>query len=43
MKDMNFSRIIERSMVIRESYHKLEDQYHGEKWSVEEDELFYFD
>lgn len=39
MKDMNFSRIIERSMVIRESYHKLEEQYHGEKWSVEEDAL----
>lgn len=31
MKDMNFSRTIERSVVIRESYHKLEEQYHGQK------------
>ena len=41
MKDMNFSRIIERSMVIRASYHKLEEQYHGEKWSIEEDALLF--
>jgi hypothetical protein len=39
MKDMNFSGIIERSVAIRESYHKLEKQYHGQKWSVEEDAL----
>ncbi len=39
MKDMNFNRIIERSIAIRESYHKLEEQYHDQKWSVEEDAL----
>lgn len=36
---MNFSKIIERSLAIRESYRKLEEQYHGEKWSVGEDAL----
>lgn len=39
MKNMNFDRIMDRSIAIRESYHKLEEQYHGEKWSVEEDAL----
>ena len=39
MKDMNFNKIVERSVAIRESYRKLEEQYHGEKWSVEEDAL----
>lgn len=39
MKDMDFNKIIERSIAIRESYHKLEEQYHGQKWSVEEDAL----
>ncbi len=32
MKNMNFDRIMDRSIAIRESYHKLEEQYHGEKW-----------
>lgn len=39
MKDMNFSKIIERSIAIRKSYHKLEKQYHENEWSVEEDAL----
>lgn len=39
MEDMNFDKIVERSIAIRESYHKLEKQYHGEKWSIEEDAL----
>ncbi|MFV0527527.1 MAG: MazG-like protein [Lachnospiraceae bacterium] len=39
MKDMNFNKITERSIAIRESYHKLEKQYHDKKWSVEEDAL----
>ena len=39
MNDMDFSKIMERSIAIRKSYHKLEEQYHGTKWSVEEDAL----
>ncbi len=39
MNDMNFSKIIERSIAIRESYHKLEKQYHKTEWSIEEDAL----
>lgn len=39
MKDMNFSKIIERSIAIRKGYHKLEKQYHESEWSVEEDAL----
>lgn len=39
MNNMDFSKIIERSIAIRKSYHKLEEQYHGKKWSVEEDAL----
>lgn len=39
MKDMNFDKAIERSIALRESYHKLEKQYHGKEWSVEEDAL----
>ncbi|WP_242841117.1 MazG-like protein [Clostridium akagii] len=39
MKDINFSNIIERSIKIRENYHKLENQYHGKEWTVEEDAL----
>lgn len=38
-KNMNFSEIIERSIQIRENYHKLERQYHGKEWTVEEDAL----
>lgn len=39
MKDMSFNKIIERSMDIREGYHKLEKKYHGSEWTVEEDAL----
>ncbi len=39
MRDMNFSKIIERSISIRKNYHKLEMQYHESEWSVEEDAL----
>lgn len=39
MNDMNLSNIIKRSIAIRESYHKLEEQHHGSEWSVEEDAL----
>jgi hypothetical protein len=39
MNDMDFSKIIKRSIAIRESYHKLERQYHKNEWSVEEDAL----
>lgn len=38
-KEMNLSEIIERSKRIRNNYHELEKQYHGSKWSVEEDAL----
>jgi NTP pyrophosphatase (non-canonical NTP hydrolase) len=39
MNNKNFSKIIERSIAIRKSYHKLEKQYHENEWSVEEDAL----
>lgn len=39
MNDMNFSKIIERSIAIRKSYHKLEKRYQENEWSVEEDAL----
>lgn len=39
MKDINFSEIMERSAQIRKKYHKLEKQYHGNEWTVEEDAL----
>jgi hypothetical protein len=39
MKDMNFNEVVERSVKIREQYHKLEKQYHGKEWAVEEDAL----
>ncbi len=38
-KEMNLSEIIERSKRIRNNYHELEKQYHGSKWTVEEDAL----
>ncbi len=38
-KEINLSDIISRSQKIREHYHLLEQQYHGSKWSVEEDAL----
>lgn len=39
IKGMGLNEIVERSLQIRERYHKLEQQYHGEEWSVEEDAL----
>lgn len=39
MKDISFSEIMERSAQIRKKYHKLEKQYHGNEWTVEEDAL----
>ncbi|MFW2490298.1 MazG-like protein [Clostridium chromiireducens] len=39
MKDMNFSEVVESSIKIRKLYHKLEKQYHGKEWTVEEDAL----
>ncbi|EHI98769.1 hypothetical protein CDLVIII_2100 [Clostridium sp. DL-VIII] len=39
MKDMNFSDVVESSIKVRKLYHKLEKQYHGKEWTVEEDAL----
>ncbi|QOX65769.1 MazG-like protein [Anoxybacterium hadale] len=39
MDDMKFNKIIERSIAIRQSYHKLEKQFHKSEWTVEEDAL----
>lgn len=36
---MDIKDIRQKSMVIRERYHALEEQLHGTKWSVEEDAL----
>ena len=36
---MDLKDIINRSVKIREQYHKLENEYHGSEWSVEEDAL----
>jgi hypothetical protein len=38
-KEINLSDIVSRSQRIREHYHLLEQQYHGSKWTVEEDAL----
>lgn len=39
MKNLNLNDIVERSMKIREKYHHLENKYHGNQWTVEEDAL----
>ncbi|WP_438495937.1 MazG-like protein [Paenibacillus sp. IHBB 3054] len=39
MGKIKFSEAIERSVQIREQYHKLEIQYHEKEWTVEEDAL----
>jgi NTP pyrophosphatase (non-canonical NTP hydrolase) len=39
MKQLNLREIIERSVEIRDKYHRLEQQHHGSHWSVEEDAL----
>lgn len=41
MSHNNFDEIISRSLELRKKYHELELQYHGSKWSVEEDALAY--
>jgi hypothetical protein len=38
-KEMSLSDVIERSKKIRGHYHKLEKQYHGSEWTIEEDAL----
>ena len=39
MAKTDFSKVIERSKKIRESYHQLERQHRGSEWTVEEDAL----
>jgi hypothetical protein len=39
MKKPIFSKAVERSRKIRESYHQLEFKHHGSKWTTEEDAL----
>jgi len=39
MAKTDFDTIVERSKKIRERYHKLEQQHHGNEWTVEEDAL----
>ena len=41
MSQNNFDEIIRRSLELRKKYHQLELQYHGSKWSLEEDALAY--
>ncbi|MET3981170.1 hypothetical protein ABIB62_003753 [Mucilaginibacter sp. UYP25] len=37
--ELDLKEVISRSQKIRELYHRLELEYHGSKWSVEEDAL----
>jgi hypothetical protein len=39
MKDISFSKAVERSVQIRNHYHQLERQHHEKEWTVEEDAL----
>lgn len=39
MSEDNFDAIIRRSLELRKQYHKLEKEYHGSEWTVEEDAL----
>ena len=39
MGKIDFNQVIERSKKIRERYHQLEKQHHGNEWTVEEDAL----
>ena len=39
MKYLDLKQIKERSVKIRQSYHKLEKEHHGSEWTVEEDAL----
>ncbi|MBR1619720.1 MazG-like protein [bacterium] len=36
---MDLKEVINRSIKIREQYHKLENEYHGSEWFIEEDAL----
>ena len=36
---MELEEIKNRSVEIRKEYHKLEEKYHGSKWTIEEDAL----
>ena len=36
---MEIEEIKNRSVEIRKEYHKLEEKYHGSKWTIEEDAL----
>jgi hypothetical protein len=38
-REMSLSNLIERSKRIRSQYHKMEKQYHGSEWTIEEDAL----
>ncbi len=37
----NFQEIIQKSILIRQRYHELEEKYHGRKWTLQEDVLWY--
>jgi hypothetical protein len=37
--EMSISNLIKRSTRIRDQYHKMEKQYHGSEWTIEEDAL----
>lgn len=39
MKTLDMNEMISRSKKIREAYHRLEQQHHGSRWTVEEDAL----
>ncbi len=39
MEDRSLDSIVERSVLIREAYHKLERQLHKKEWTIEEDAL----
>ncbi|RYZ34326.1 MAG: MazG-like protein [Sphingobacteriales bacterium] len=36
---MDFEELIQRSKMIRKTYHQLEQQHHGSEWTVAEDAL----
>lgn len=37
--NITLQEVIERNLAIRESYHKLEDKFNGQRWTIEEDAL----
>lgn len=39
MKEVRLSEAVERSIQIRQLYHRLERRYHEQEWTVEEDAL----